>query len=258
VPKFSSFPTNTPSWVDLRTPDPKAAQAFYGSIFGWTAADLGPEAGGYAMFQQDGANVSGVGPTMGEGQPAAWTSYINVVDAEATVARATIAGATIFMEPTQIMDAGHMALFADPTGAVIGLWQPGQHTGAEVANDPNTWCWNELNTRDTAKATSFYRHVFEWDAETSDMGTMTYTEWKNGGATIGGMMEMPAAVPAAVPAHWLVYFAVSDTDATVAAAEKLGASTLMAATDVPPGRFAVLSDPAGATFAIIKMNPAGT
>ena len=64
---------------------------------------------------------------------------------------------------------------------MIGLWQAGQHTGADVANDPNTWCWNELNTRDTAKATSFYRHVFEWDAETTDMGGMTYTEWKNAG-----------------------------------------------------------------------------
>ncbi len=205
MPKFSSFPANTPSWVDLQTPDPKAAQAFYGSIFGWTTADLGPDAGGYAMFQHDGANVAGVGPSMGEGPPPAWTSYINVVDAEATVARATIAGATIFMEPMQIMEAGHMALFADPTGAVIGLWQPGQHTGAQVANEPNTWCWNELNTRDTPKATSFYRHVFEWDAETTDMGGMKYTEWKNGGESIGGMMDMPPAVPAEVPAHWLVH-----------------------------------------------------
>jgi predicted enzyme related to lactoylglutathione lyase len=254
MPKFSSYPAGTPSWVDLAAPDTKAAQAFYGSVFGWTVADLGPDAGGYAMFQQDGANVAGVGPTMAEGHPAAWTTYINVVDAEATVARATIAGATIFMEPMQVMEAGSMALFADPTGAVIGLWQAGQHKGADVANDPGTWCWNELNTRDVAKATSFYRHVFEWDADITDMGGMSYTEWKNNGATIGGMLDMPAAVPPEVPAHWLVYFAVSDTDATVAAAEKLGATTLMAPTDIPPGRFAVLADPAGAAFAVIKTN----
>jgi predicted enzyme related to lactoylglutathione lyase len=253
MPTFSSYPANTPSWVDLQTPDTKAAQAFYGSVLGWTTSDLGPEAGGYAMFQKDGANVAGVGPTMAEGQPAAWTSYVNVIDAEAIVARATIAGATILMEPMQILDAGHMALFADPTGAVLGLWQAGQHKGAEVANDPGTWCWNELNTRDTAKATSFYRHVFEWDPETTDMGGMTYTEWKNNGATIAGMMEMPPMVPESVPAHWLAYFAVSDTDATVAGAEKLGATILMPATDIAPGRFAVLADPAGASFAVIQM-----
>jgi len=258
MPAFTSYPTGTPSWVDLQAPDPKAAQAFYGSLFGWTINDLGPEAGGYAMFLKDGAQVAGVGPTQHEAQPSAWTSYIGVVDAEATVARATIAGATILLEPMQVMNAGHMALFADPTGAVLGLWQPGEHKGAEVANEPDTWCWNELNTRDTAKATSFYRHVFEWDAESSEMGpTMTYTEWKNNGATVGGMMDMPPMVPAEVPAHWLVYFAVSDTDATVAAAEKGGATTLMPATDIPAGRFAVLADPAGATFAVIKLNPAG-
>jgi predicted enzyme related to lactoylglutathione lyase len=254
MPTFSSYPTGTPSWVDLQTPDPKAAHAFYGSVFGWTAADLGPDAGGYAMFQKDGANVAGVGPTMGEGQPSAWTSYVSVVDAEATVARAIIAGGTVFMEPMQVMEAGHMALFADPTGAVIGLWQPGQHKGADVANDPNTWCWNELNTRDTAKATSFYTHVFDWDANKAAFEGMDYTEWKLGGKPVGGMMAMPPAVPAEVPAHWLVYFAVSDTDATVANAEKAGATTIMAPTDIPPGRFSILADPTGAMFAVIKIN----
>ena len=254
MPKFSSYPNGSPSWVDLQAPDPQAAIAFYGSLFGWTANDMGPEAGGYAIFQKDGANVAGVGPAMGEGHPAAWTSYVNVVDAEATVARATIAGGTILMEPMQVMEAGHMALFADPTGAVIGVWQPGQHKGADVANDPDTWCWNELSTRDTAKATSFYHHVFDWDADKAQ--GMDYVEWKLAGATIGGMMEMPATVPAAVPAHWLVYFAVTDTDATVAAATKAGATTFVPPTDIPPGRFSVLADPAGAMFGVIKLNPA--
>jgi hypothetical protein len=252
MPKFSSYPNGTPSWVDLQTPDTKAAQAFYGSIFGWTATEI-PDAGGYGMFQIDGANVCGLGPTMGEGQPPAWTNYVNVVDAEATMARVIIAGGTVLMEPMAVMEAGHMALFADPTGAVLGLWQPGQHTGADLANEPNTWCWSELNTRDTAKATSFYTHVFDWDASKAFEG-MEYTEWKNGDSSIGGMQEMPAMVPAEVPAHWLPYFAVSDTDATVATAEKLGATILMPPTDIPPGRFSVLSDPAGATFAVIKMN----
>ncbi|MGH9018193.1 MAG: VOC family protein [Acidimicrobiales bacterium] len=251
MPTFSSHPANAFSWVDLQAPDPKAAHAFYGSIFGWTVNDLGPDAGGYGFFQKDGANVAGVGPAQ-EGQPSAWTTYVNVVDAEATMARAKVGGATVFVEPMEIMEAGHMALFADPNGAVIGLWQPGQHIGADVANEPNTWVWNELNSRDTAKASSFYRHVFDWDAETNDVGDMQYTEWKNSGASIGGMLPMPAQVPAAVPDHWLVYFGVDDTDATVAAAEKLGATVAMPPTDIPPGRFAVIGDKAGAMFGIIK------
>jgi hypothetical protein len=64
---------------------------------------------------------------------------------------------------------------------------------------------------------------------------------------------MPEMVPAEVPAHWLVYFAVEDTDATVAKAADLGATTLVPPTDIPPGRFSVLTDPDGATFAVIKM-----
>jgi predicted enzyme related to lactoylglutathione lyase len=257
MPTFSSYPPSTPSWVDLQTPDTKAAQAFYGSIFGWTTADMGPDAGGYGMFQTGSANVAGVGPTMAEGQPSAWTSYVSVIDAEATMARAIVAGATVLMEPMQVMEAGTMALFADPTGAVLGLWQPNQHIGADVANEPNTWTWNELNTRDIDKAASFYHHVFDWQADTNAFGDTTYTEWKReDGTTIGGMLPMPAAVPAEVPAHWLVYFAVADADATVAAAEKLGATVFVPPTDIPPGRFSVMSDPAGAVFGIIKSAPA--
>ncbi|HTT85870.1 MAG TPA: VOC family protein [Acidimicrobiales bacterium] len=252
MPTFSSYPSGTPSWVDLSTPDPGAAHAFYGSVFGWTAADLGPDAGGYAMFQLGGANVAGVGPTQAEGQPAAWTTYVDVADAEATMARVAVEGGTVVLEPTAVMEAGTMALFTDPTGAFLGIWQPGQHRGADVANEPGTWCWNELNTRDLAKATRFYERVFDWVPVTSDAGGVQYTEWKLGGRSVAGMMAMPAQVPAEAPAHWLAYFAVADTDATVAAVEKGGGSVFVPPTDIPPGRFAVLADPAGAAFAVIK------
>jgi uncharacterized protein len=253
VPTFSSYPPGTPCWVDLTTPDPAAAQAFYRSLFDWTVQDLGPDAGGYAMFQRQGANVAGVGPTQSAGQPAAWTSYVSVADAEATMARVDVEGGTIVMEPMAVMDAGTMALFTDPTGAFMGIWQPGQHRGADVANDPGTWCWNELNTRDLAKATRFYNRVFDWEPVASDAGGMPYTEWKLGRSTVAGMMAMPDTVPAEVPAHWLVYFAVDDTDATVTAAEGQGATIFVPPTDIPPGRFSVLGDPAGAAFAVIKM-----
>ena len=87
------------------------------------------------------------------------------------------------------------------------------------------------------------------------MGGMDYTEWKNNGATIGGMMDMPGQVPAEVPAHWLVYFAVADTDATVAAAEKLGATMPCRPPTSPRAASPSSADPAGAMFAVIKTNP---
>ncbi len=58
-----------------------------------------------------------------------------------------------------------MAIFADPPGAVLGLWQPGQHTGAQVANEPGAYCWSELITTDLDGAKAFYGAVFGWDAE---------------------------------------------------------------------------------------------
>jgi len=257
VALFTSYPPGTPSWVDLASSDPDTAKAFYSTLFGWTVDEQGPEAGGYAMFLKKDKTVSGVGPLAMEGQPSAWTTYVTVDEADVTVDKAKGAGATVYVEPMDVLDVGRMAVFADPTGAAIALWQPRAHQGAQLANEPGTFCWNELQTRDTEAAKAFYHTVFGWDASTSEMDGMSYTEWKNGENVVGGMMDMPAGVPAAVPAHWLVYFAVEDCDATLATATANGATVMVPATDIPPGRFAVLADPAGAVFAVIKMHDAG-
>lgn len=255
--EFKSYPPGTPSWVDLASGDLAAAKAFYSGLFDWGVAEGGPEAGGYAMFQKGGKNVAGLGPIMMEGQPPAWTTYVTVEDADATTAKVTDAGGTVLVAPMDVLDVGRMAVYMDPTGAAIAVWQPRAHQGAELANEPGTFTWNELQTRDTEAAKAFYRAVFGWDAHTSEGATMVYTEWKRGNDSVGGMLNMPAEVPPQIPANWLVYFAVEDCDAAVAKATGLGATTLMPPMDVEPGRFAVLSDPTGAVFAVIKMNPAG-
>jgi predicted enzyme related to lactoylglutathione lyase len=190
---------------------------------------------------------------MGEGQPSAWITYVSVENADDTVARATKAGATVFAGPMDVSDIGRMAVFADPGGAAIGVWQPKTFIGAELANEPGAFAWNELNTRDLPGAKAFYAEVFGWTPEDATMEGMQYTEWKLGDKTIAGMLAMPDMVPAEVPPYWLVYFGVDDTDAVVARAVELGASTLVPATDIPPGRFAVLADPDGAPFAVIKL-----
>jgi predicted enzyme related to lactoylglutathione lyase len=253
--EFTSYPPNTPSWVDLATPDIGKSKAFYGSLFGWTALEGPPEAGGYTMFQKGGKNVAGAMSIMMEGQPPAWMTYVNVDDADATTDLAKKAGATVFVEPMDVMDVGRMAVFADTTGAAIGLWQARAHIGADLANEPGAFCWNELQTRDTAAAKTFYNEVFGWGSHTEAMGpTMSYTEWKRGEDSIGGMMDMPADVPAEVPAYWLVYFAVEDCDAATAKANELGGATLVPPMDIPAGRFSVVMDPTGAAFGIIRTN----
>ena len=251
--RVESYAPGTPSWVDLASPDVAASPAFYGDLFGWSAPELPPEAGGYRMFLKDGAPVAGCGPIMMEGQPPAWTTYVSVTDADATVARVAGAGGTVFVPPMDVLDAGRMSVFADSTGAACALWQPKDHPGAGLVNEPGTLVWNELSTRDPAAAIAFYGHVFGWEGATADMGGADYTEWKLDGTTIGGMMERPAEMPPEVPDYWLTYFGTDDCDATVASAVSGGATVIVPATDIPPGRFAILVDPNGATFAVIRM-----
>jgi hypothetical protein len=253
MPQFDSYPAGTPSWVDLSTPDTEGSGKFYSALFGWTKNDLGPEAGGYSMFTKDGKNVAGIGPVMSESQPAAWMTYVSVDNADDTTNKVKASGGSVIVDPMDVMDVGRMAIFTDSTGAAFAVWQPGSHKGADLANEAGAFCWNELQTRDTEKAKGFYSDVFGWGAETSEMGDMKYTEWKRGDQSIGGMMDMPPQMPAAMPPFWLVYFGVDDTDASVAQARELGAGVMVEPTDIPAGRFAVLGDPNGAGFGIIKL-----
>jgi uncharacterized protein len=258
MPIVESYVPGTPSWVDLASPDLAASVAFYTSLFGWEAKDQGPESGHYTMMELRGLPVAGAATIMMDGQPPAWTTYVTVEDADAAVAKAKEAGATVFVEPMDVLDVGRMAVFADPTGAAIAVWQPRLHQGAGLVNEPGALVWNELNTRDLAAASAFYREVFGWTESPMDMGGsgMEYSEWQLGGNTIGGMLPMVEAIPAEVPSFWLAYFATDDCDATVSAATDLGATVMAAPMDIPAGRFAVLTDPTGAAFGVIAMQAA--
>jgi predicted enzyme related to lactoylglutathione lyase len=148
-----------------------------------------------------------------------------------------------------------MAVIQDPTGAVFAIWQANNHKGAAARMVPNSLCWNELGTNDTQRAGEFYSNLFGWSQEGFGAGSMDYTVFKNAGQGIGGMYKItPEMGP--VPPHWLVYFAVEDCDGKVQQATELGARVMKPAEAIPGvGRFAILTDPQGAAFAIIKPEP---
>lgn len=253
--EYQRYDHGVPSWIDLGSPDLEAAKAFYGGLFGWDTPAGPPEAGGYSVCELGGKTVAGLGPKMNPDFPTVWMTYVNVDNAEATVTKVSAAGGTVFMPPMQVMDVGHMAIFADPAGAVLGLWQPGTHMGAQLANEPGAFCWNELITTDLEGSKAFYQAVFGWDAEdaTTPEGAHVYTEWKLAGRSIGGMMAKTPEMPAEMPPSWSVYFAVADADAAVAKTQELGGSLLMGPTDIEPGRFAVVSDTQGAVFNVLQL-----
>ncbi len=254
MPEMTAYRDGMPSWTDLASPDMEAAKAFYMSLFGWEAEiSPAPEAGGYTLFTLRGKQVAGLGPVMAPDQPPAWMTYINESDADGTVKRAADAGGTVVVPPMDVMEQGRMAILADPTGAVLGIWQPALHTGAQLVNEPGAYCWSELATRDPERAKAFYAAAFEWEANTQSMGPMEYTEFKVDGQSIAGMFPMGDTMPADMPSYWGVYFAVADCDATVATAVSLGANLVTAAMDIPIGRFAGLRDPQGAYFSVIQL-----
>lgn len=259
MPEFTTHPPGTPCWVDLMSPDIDASKSFYTAVFGWDAEDQLDEEGNriYVMFSQGGKNVAGLGgqpPGMGE-MPAIWNSYVATSDVAATSELVAAAGGSVMMPAMQVMDAGEMAIYTDPAGAAISVWKAGEHIGAEICNEPNTYSWNELMTRDIDASLAFYAAVFGWTYESQDMGPMGTYHLIAGGDSggLGGMMAMPPDVPEQVPNHWGVYFAVTDAAATAASITAAGGQIVNGPMTIPGvGTMATAHDPAGGNFSIMQ------
>ncbi|MEU9099043.1 VOC family protein [Streptomyces sp. NPDC048361] len=247
------------TWLDLGTPDIDAAVAFYTGLFDWRFQPAGPEAGGYGFLQKDGRTVGALGPLTEEGANSAWTVYFRTADADATAKAVEQAGGTVRVPPMDVFTAGRMAGFTDPAGAEFAVWQPRDTDGLELVNDPGSVSWIELYTTDAAAVKAFYGSVLSW--ETRDMpmgGDLVYSiagPAGGGERTMhGGIMQLPREnLDAGSDSEWHPYFEVEDCDAAVAAAQELGATVIIGAMETPgAGRIAMMLDPFGAPFAVIK------
>jgi predicted enzyme related to lactoylglutathione lyase len=248
--------TGRPMWIDLASKDPAGSRAFYSQLFGWDVhVSPDPQYGGYGRALLDGKDVAGIAPTMSPEAPTAWSMYIGTEDAAALGDAVTAAGGTVVMPAFDVGDQGRMAVFQDPTGAFISAWQVTSMGGFQTTG-PGTFGWAELNARGVDRAVTFYETVFGWTDRTSDIPDGTkYIEFLQGTDSIAGALEMHSMVPAQVPSYWMVYFSVADVDASYAAALAAGAQEMLPPRDFPGGRFAILSDPQGATFGLLKTAP---
>jgi uncharacterized protein len=239
------------SWTDLSTTDVDAAKALYADLFGWDYDDQPiPGGGTYSMARVDGLAVAGLSAVQAEGQPPAWTAYVTVEDVDATASKAAELGGTLLAEPFDVMDAGRMAVIADPTGAVFSVWKAGTSIGAELVNGHGLLSLTQLNTSDPDRATEFYSELFGWRVEATEGTETPYWGIYLGDSLNAGMMLMPADQGA--PPHWLVYFGIDDVDAV---AEKLGAAggtVLVPKMQVPGGEIVVGQDPHGAVFGVFS------
>jgi predicted enzyme related to lactoylglutathione lyase len=247
-------PDGLVGWVDLMTSDVEAARAFYSDLFGWTSQDMPTPMGpNYTQFYKDGKVVAGMGPLPPDmsaaGVPSQWNSYVIVEDLDSKLAKVGPAGGQVVMPAMDVMTQGRMAMVADPSGAVIGLWQPQDHQGAELFSVPGAQTWNELQSRDVEAAMPFYEAVFGWRwVDSGQPGYwMANLDSKPGDdKSNAGAMGMPEGVPPEVPSFWGVYFAVADCDAALARATELGATVTFPVMEMGPMRFAGITDPTGA------------
>ena len=278
MPERDGYIGGVPCWVDTSQPDPDAAAEFYGGLFGWEFEDAMPAGapGRYLMARLHGGDVAAVSsPPEGAPAQAMWNTYICVDDADSTTAKALEAGGAVLSEPFDVMDAGRMAVLADPEGAVFCVWQAREHRGARIVNEPGSVNFNVLNTRNQEAAKRFYGAVFGWttlNLGSGEFWTLSaygdYLEQLTPGtrarsAEFGaaGFEDVVAAITplagddAGTAAHWSVTFSTADADATAAKATELGGTVLLAPIDAPYSRLTVLRDPQGATFSATAFVP---
>lgn len=249
-------------WVDLATTDVGGAKDFYADLLGVEAQDAPgdpEETGGYGFFMKDGKMVAGIGPVQSDEGHSAWASYIKVEHAEETAEKVKEAGGSVFFGPADLPnESGRVAMLRDPQGAFIGIVEQQNHPGAQLVNEPGTWTWNNLMTRDAEKAKEFYGQVFGWTAfhheqapPGVDMWQVEGQRWPEGHS---GLMEIAEDMPAEMPSHWQVYFIVENADAAIEKAESKGAKLGFGPIDIPVGRIATLVDPQGAVVSITEAN----
>lgn len=253
VIRESAWPPGTPCWVDLAVNDLERAKIFYGTLFGWEILTGPPESGGYSMAMVEGRQVAGIGPKQDPSQPTAWTTYLAVASAAETADKIRSAGGAVHVEPFDVMDAGRMAIVADPAGAVFGLWESQAHTGVDIANVPGTLVWNETLNPDFEGTKKFYAEVFGYDYGDMSSGDLQYATIKVDGRDVAGIGGLPPGGPADAPASWTAYFGVTDTDDAVSTVVELGGEALQPPEDSPYGRMATVRDDQGATFTIVQV-----
>jgi uncharacterized protein len=248
MPAIEKYEPGMFCWIELATNDAAAAKTFYTSLFGWTANDMPIPDGVYTMLQKNGSSLGAM--YQSKDIPPNWASYISVENVDESAKKAQSLGANVVAPPFDVMDVGRTAVVADPQGAMFCLWQAKKHIGATIRDEANTLCWNELMTSDIAAARDFYKGLFGWDLKLSPQ----YTEVHVGPVPVGGMIQITPDMMG-TPPNWSPYFSVDDCDATVTKAKSLGAQIYVPPTDIPNvGRFAVIADPQGAMFDVIKLS----
>jgi uncharacterized protein len=260
-----NYPSGVPCWVEVLTPDPKAALGFYGALFDWEYMGPGPMAshpqGQYYVAQVRGRDVAGIGCLPDTYTPPGWATHIRVENSDQASQRAKSAGGSILKESFDVPPVGRMAVLADPMGAVFCVWEARGREGARVINESRAWAMSLLHTTDPERSKAFYGAVFGWQTAPFGPPQCQADLWRLPGY-VGGLPSQPVPrdvvgvmvpVEGGAPPHWSVDFWVDDADATAKHAAGLGGRVIVAPHDMPGFRNAVLADPQGPIFSVSQL-----
>ena len=178
-------------WINMITPRPTEAQAFFGQLFGWTYVEL-PGMG--HRVQVGGRDVGGLfdqeGPNTPPGIPAHIGVMVKVDRADAVVEKVAALGGTA-RPAFDVLDQGRMAVCFDPNGAKFDVWEPKKGAGTDVdTTRPGAPSWFETITTDVPRATAFYSELFGWAPEVMPMAGFEYTTFKIGETYVAGLMPI--------------------------------------------------------------------
>jgi predicted enzyme related to lactoylglutathione lyase len=246
-----------PLWYELLTTDMKAAEKFYSTVVGWTAAPFEGSPQPYSMFKRPGGTpVAGL-MTIPQGMnfPPHWGIYVGVPKLEDAVSKIEHKGGSALSPVIEVPTVGRMRTVKDPQGATFSVYEPASAPQPEHPPEVGDASWHELNTTDAEAGLRFYSELFGWrESMAMDMGPMgkyhMFGRTPDPAGMMGGIMNKPKEMEQ-VPPHWAVYFRVPDINAAAERIKANGGKILNGPMEVPGDDWIVNAmDPQGAAFAL--------
>lgn len=167
--------------------------------------------------------------------PIAWTPYLASDDVDRTAEAVRLCGGTVAVGPLDAAEAGRLAIAADPSGAVFGIWQAPAHLAPAITGVPGTPAWNELITFETESVAKFYASVFGYEREPVVSAGFDYVTLCVDGRPVAGVHGVGHGLPRDRGPYWATYFEVGDTAETLRQVTGLGGRIVRPAHDSPHG-----------------------
>lgn len=237
------WPHGTPSLLTLTCTNPRAAAEVYANLLGWELTADGATVVARVLGRPVAAFLPG-------DDAHAWATHLTVEDIYTASATARVAGAQM-SNPVDLAGEGRYARGTDPSGAILGFWEPNEP--ATPVGETGTLLWSELLVRDLDSAARFYDVAMDLTVQ-RPQGEPWATLHTRDGELIARVGVIGDEFPPDLPAHWMPYLDVPDLDEAFGLGGAFGASPLLDPGDSDFGRIAIMRGLAGEVFGLLEIS----